>query len=435
FQQSLSLFEQIGNKQDIGRVFNNIGEVYRQKGELNQALDYYQRCLVIHEEIGNKHDVALALNNIGEIYRSKGDVNLALQNFQRGLPIFKEIDNTLHASLSLNNIGGIYRQKGELDKALDCHQQALALRKELGNKQHIAESLNSIGNIYQAKGDLNQALEYHKQSLTLAEEIGNTIDISLSLFYLISVASDKLSPELAQQYLQDLQVIEEKDQNKNIRQRYKLARGIFLKMGDKLEEELGFVVLHRVLTKLVTAKRLFRQIIAEEVVDHELTVEAIFNLCELLIMELKTLGNEEILDEVNQLAQKLLYIGQNQRSYSLLTKTYLLMAKLALLQPNIEEARRLLAQAQDIAKNKGYNRLLAVITKEQKRLEGKIPDQLLDEDISLLNRLGIIQLEGLVIALRQNRVEYLSEGYQPESPSLEDLKSFSKMLDNRRIKW
>ena len=66
-----------------------IGLVYSKKGDLDQALDYYQRALEIKEkQLGPNHvDVAVSYNNIGEVYSKKGDLDQAMDYYRRALEI------------------------------------------------------------------------------------------------------------------------------------------------------------------------------------------------------------------------------------------------------------------------------------------------------------------------------------------------------------
>ena len=147
-------------------------------------------------------------------------------------------------------------------------------------------------------------------------------------------------------------------------------------------------------------------------------------------------GNEAVLGEVNRLAQQVLQIAKEQQSSSLLAKSYLLIAKLALLEPDVDRSRDLLARAHQIADEKGYERLAMVIEYEQKRLSGQLPNWLLDQNVPLLERLSHTHLDGLLVALRQNRVEYFApEDILSTAPSMDELKSFADKLSKRRIEW
>ena len=153
------------------------------------------------------------------------------------------------------------------------------------------------------------------------------------------------------------------------------------------------------------------------------------------MVELRALGQKEKLREITLLNNKLEAIGKEQNLFALLAKTYLFQAHLALLQGDEKRGKALLKQAQTIAQEKGYEKLAAVITKEQQRLDGVLPDWGKEgEKLSLLERMNKLQLEGLVVSLRQNRVEFFT-GKPAAKPTLSELLSFTENLKERQISW
>ena len=60
---------------DVAQTLNNIGLVYKGKGDYNKALDHYNKSLEIETKIkgADSIDVADTLNNIGNVYKGKGD--------------------------------------------------------------------------------------------------------------------------------------------------------------------------------------------------------------------------------------------------------------------------------------------------------------------------------------------------------------------------
>ena len=146
-------------------------------------LNLKERCLVYMKDGSSKSilelkslvpenkwlNLASSYNNIGMVYDSKGELDKALEFYNKALEIQKEkAPNSLDLAGSYNNIGLVYRQKGELDKALEFYNKALEITKEKApNSLDLAASYNNIGLVYRQKGDAARAEEYLKK----AEEI------------------------------------------------------------------------------------------------------------------------------------------------------------------------------------------------------------------------------------------------------------------------
>ncbi|CAF1000027.1 unnamed protein product [Didymodactylos carnosus] len=66
--------------EDIDSVYNNLGNIFGEKGELNLPLEYHQRAYDIRQRRfpTNQLRIAASLNNIGLIYKAKGDSTHAL---------------------------------------------------------------------------------------------------------------------------------------------------------------------------------------------------------------------------------------------------------------------------------------------------------------------------------------------------------------------
>jgi tetratricopeptide (TPR) repeat protein len=59
------------NNLNLTTTYNNIGGVYDDQGNLEQALEMYTKCLEIQKaHYGDNHfNLATTYNNIGEVYR------------------------------------------------------------------------------------------------------------------------------------------------------------------------------------------------------------------------------------------------------------------------------------------------------------------------------------------------------------------------------
>ncbi|MHA1912673.1 MAG: tetratricopeptide repeat protein [Candidatus Kariarchaeaceae archaeon] len=388
FEKRLIICKELRDKQLISGSLYFLGVAYLQKNELNRAIEYYKKSLALLNELGDKRYLAAPLTNLGVIYSRKGELDQALEYYKKSLVITEESGHKESIAILLNNIGRISQRKGELSKALEYYEKSLEIRKGLGNKQLTTSSMISIGEINQELGELDVALELFKQSLAMRREDDNVVSMGYVLFCLIRVTIDLGNINQARNYLGVLQQKNEKKENKKVDLWSRLAEALVLKTSKRRK-------------KLARAEDILEEIVNEsneEVISHELTVQALVNLSELLLEELRLTGEEEVLQELEEKVGKLFDIAREQQSYSLLAESYWLKAQLALVRLDLKEARNLLSDAQVIAEDKGLVKLARKISSEHDNLLQQLDqwEELIAEDASIAERVKIANLEELV---------------------------------------
>ncbi len=431
FEQSLANWKKIGNPHDIAKVLNKIGFVYREKGELNEALTYLEQSLeywneidhldgiaialqsigVIHadrgeldraleyleqsltywEKVDNPHGIASILNGIGNILAEKGDLNKALEKLEQSLEIRKKLNNPQDIAWTLNNLGITHREKGELDRALEYLEQSLVLCKEIGNPEAIAEVLLHLGVVFREKGEHERAISCLQESRKLRESIGNPMRVSETLFHLIVTLVEYNEFEQARYHLQQLENHATREQNALIHQRRDLCRALLLKSRPRARDKFE-------------AQRIFEEIVNEEVVSHELTVFALLHYCELLVYELEMTGNEEVFIQARQALERLLVIAKQQHSHAIVAQSYWLLAKMALVEGNHDQARSLLLQAQVTAEEWGLERLAARISEDHDSMLIQLERKEWKETQTLSERARQLKLDDLVGQVARSQV-------------------------------
>jgi len=254
FSLSLKIQKEIVDKKGIADVYNNIGSIYDDQGQVKEALDYFSRSLKIREGIGDKEGIATSLNNIGSIYYDQGQVKEALDYFSHSLKIEEEIGDKEGIATALNNIGYIYENQGQVKEALDYFIRSLKILEEIGNKKGIAGSLHNIGTIYDDQGQLKEALDYFSRSLKIEKEIGNKKGIASSLKNIGSIynAQDKLNKALVYS-LKSLTISQEIGSPDDISQGSDLLSKIYEKQG-KGVKALDMYKLHIIMRDSINNK-------------------------------------------------------------------------------------------------------------------------------------------------------------------------------------
>jgi CHAT domain-containing protein/Tfp pilus assembly protein PilF len=172
YNQALTLEQELGNRAREAMVLSNIGIVFSDLSENQKALDFYDRTLSIQREIGDRNGEQFTLNNIGIVYDDLGEKLSALDYYNQSLQIQRDL-GAQEDAITLNNIGVVYMDIGENQKALDYLNQALRLRRIAGDHRGQAQSLSNIGRVYSELGDIQRSLDHFTQALSLRREVGD----------------------------------------------------------------------------------------------------------------------------------------------------------------------------------------------------------------------------------------------------------------------
>lgn len=399
--KAIDLYKQLNNKAKLLGAYNNIGTIYSLiLHNKDKSLEYYLLSAKLLEGLGEKFIPQLGIlsYNIGSLYMDKGELNTSLEYLEKAGKIFDDIGIKDKKGQTLNVIASIYEIKGDIKISLDIYEEALKIFEELQVDEAIGNIYNNIGNLYLIKGETHQAANYFENALKKLEESDRK---SVATYNLINCLTQAGDLDKANDSLLDLKNILEKNPSKLIDLNYRLAKAYILRKSKRI-------------IKRAEAQLIYQQVSYEPVINQEYTVDAMFNLCEMLIQELRTTGNEEIIIEVKDVISKLIEIAENQNSYKTLVQSKLLQSKIALLELDLNSAKTVLDEAQKIAFEKGLDNLALVVSGEYDILIEQLSKwtELIDSNVSMIERLEMSELEGLVsnmVRKKTDTTEFLNE--------------------------
>lgn len=285
--------------------------------------------------------------------------------------------------------------RGEPVQALKKIKQSESIFTKIDEKGGIGNCYVQLGRTYKLLGKYDQAIKSLEEGLTIIKEIivGANMGLWMSyiLFNLILVAQDLHSLELAEDYLKQMQELKETSKSKYVHLRIQFSEATVLKMSKRM-------------AKKFQAQQLFQSIIEDEIIDHNITVLSMLNLCELLILETRYSETaENLLQEVTYLGTQLHEIAQNQESSSMTIMALLLQTKLALVQGDVEEASQLLSNAKKIASEKKLVNLLAQIKAEQESVQAELDkwNELIQRKASIQERIEHAQIASWLVEAKK----------------------------------
>ncbi len=131
--------------------YANLGVLYSRKGELDKAIDYYNKALKSNREIDSPR-LAQIYVNLGATYGRKGDYLNEVASNLRALKLDP------YNFQAYSNLGIAYALIGEYDKALQYARRAIAL-----NPQY-SDGYNNLGVIHVKRGEMDLAKDFFKMA-------------------------------------------------------------------------------------------------------------------------------------------------------------------------------------------------------------------------------------------------------------------------------
>ncbi|MFX0011085.1 MAG: tetratricopeptide repeat protein [Candidatus Hermodarchaeota archaeon] len=247
--------------------------------------------------------------------------------------------------------GGIFFLKGEIQRSLELTIRAYELAKDVGNKELISASLNNIADKYYHLKDYDKAIMYAKEVFKL--KTNQYLPAALGTLIEINVSKGDINEAII--YLDQLREYSEKFDTKPSKVCYQSSKAFILKSSLRARDR-------------IQAEDIFKELAIDNTIHSYVRIEAIINLCDLYLTELRITNDPEIINEMHVCIQELLNIAEKQNLYLYLAETYFLQAKLALLTLDLKKAKQFLTQAQKIAELYGLKRLAMKISFEHDKL-------------------------------------------------------------------
>ena len=173
-QKANDIFIEAKEYAELANLFNTQGMMCYQQGQIDQALELYQKSYKISKEIEDGVLLSKALGNLGRVYWAKSDFKKAEAYFIQYQIRKQALGDKNGYAIAVGNLGSLYASIGEEEKALDCFQKYLTLKKEMGDKQGIAIALSNLASNYSIAGEYQRSIGFYKNAMQIADELGSS---------------------------------------------------------------------------------------------------------------------------------------------------------------------------------------------------------------------------------------------------------------------
>jgi tetratricopeptide (TPR) repeat protein len=177
-----------GSEQYLNKLlkgYNNIGNVMKDLGEFNQAMESFLKARAIMDSLpAEKLNLPLyikLLNNTGTVKIALGDYDKANEILKTALALSRKNADDLNISISLNNLGLAAIETKRFDEALEYFNEAVEIGKKINDLMALGGYYNNIGLIFERQQQFEKSLEFYNKSLGISRKLAYHYGIANTL--------------------------------------------------------------------------------------------------------------------------------------------------------------------------------------------------------------------------------------------------------------
>jgi CHAT domain-containing protein/tetratricopeptide (TPR) repeat protein len=193
YQQAISSYEQAEtilrplDSVAYGRILNNLGLCYQNMAELNRANDYFSRALARQIAGHSARDEVIARLNLGRNYLLEGHMETALLILNRALEQATDQGYRQVMADTLNNLGQTLIEMHRYEPAKSRLEEALKLHRALGDRRIESSDLHFLGVVALARDDIAAAQRLFLDAISLRRSCELRDPLTDSLFALATL--------------------------------------------------------------------------------------------------------------------------------------------------------------------------------------------------------------------------------------------------------
>jgi predicted ATPase len=175
-EESLSIFEELGDKAGLGVALGNLGWLALLRGDYRNARSHYEAALEALREAGDLHEagdqsyVGMFNADHGEMTRWGGNYELANSLFAKALEAFQRAQDRRGVGYTLTYLGDLQRRMGDTEGAKASLEHSLRLAREIGHAGNVANALVRLASLARGEGENEKARALLEEGLALVRE-------------------------------------------------------------------------------------------------------------------------------------------------------------------------------------------------------------------------------------------------------------------------
>ncbi len=181
FEESISIWEQLGDKRNLGPTLVGYAYFLNRHGEYAKAIEVAERSVEVLRETDSLVLMARAANNLALTLLETGEFQRALPMLEKALRDARCSNDIFLEAVCLHNLAEVAQHMKEFDNADNFATRSMELFESLGLSPHVTRTKLQQSEIAASKGEISRALDMQKEVLAEFSEIGDNQGIADAL--------------------------------------------------------------------------------------------------------------------------------------------------------------------------------------------------------------------------------------------------------------
>ena len=156
----------------LASLYNTLGGVFWQRGDLSEAAGYVESSLELHQSTGYAWGMAIAYTNLGVLHSVQGLWPEAVDYFEKAYTLRRENGYLPEQALNLSNLGQLRIAMGEHAQARKDLETGLAISRRLGEEFGVAITIIGLAQLAVTQSHFEEAIAHIEKVMDLSNAVG-----------------------------------------------------------------------------------------------------------------------------------------------------------------------------------------------------------------------------------------------------------------------
>ncbi|MBB6462856.1 ATP-binding protein [Flammeovirga kamogawensis] len=170
YSRGLELLNDTSSPKLTALAYSNMANILNYKEEYVKALSYHEKAIKIRQKEDNTF-LPYSYNDIAIVYRNLGNLGEAIKAYKLSYSSLKALNEKRGLAGVSNNISSLYLELGKVDSALKYAKQSYKLAYQVHAKHELMGASFQLSELYERKGNYREALKYERQSNELYDSL------------------------------------------------------------------------------------------------------------------------------------------------------------------------------------------------------------------------------------------------------------------------